>query len=85
MEAIYTSKNFFRKVNAHIAEEDLEILENLEILKQELNHLHNSIDYLTEPLLIDSCIYEIQSLNMRYQFYMQLCRQRGLAADWGDL
>ena len=71
----------FKKNNAHILEEDLEILEILEYLKQDLDYVHNCLDNITEPLLIDSYIYEIQSLNKKYQFYLRLCKQKGLMAD----
>ncbi|MCL1936143.1 MAG: YaaL family protein [Defluviitaleaceae bacterium] len=70
-----------RKINSHILQEDLEILEILETLKEDLTYIHACLDEITEPLLIDSYIFEVQAINKKYQFYLQLCKARGLAAD----
>ena len=63
----------------HILQEDKEILEILVMLKEDLDYVHHCLDITTDPILIDSYIYEIQSINMRYQFYMQQCKERGLS------
>ena len=73
--------SLFRKSNNHILEEDLEILENLEFIKEDLSHAHDCLNHITDPLLIDSFIFQIQSLNKMYQFYHNLCRDKGLVAD----
>ncbi|GHU76623.1 hypothetical protein FACS1894188_09430 [Clostridia bacterium] len=59
--------------------EDIEILKMLEKIKSELRELHSNFDQVTEPVLIDSCIFEIQSLNMKYQYYHKACKERGIA------
>lgn len=64
---------------SHILEEDREILDILTMLKDDLQYVHHCLDITTDDLLIDSYIYEIQSINMRYQFYMQQCKARGLS------
>ena len=68
------------KKRSHILQEDKEILEILVMLKEDLDYVHHCLDITTEPILIDSYIYEIQSINMRYQFYMQQCKERGLSS-----
>lgn len=84
--AISTSRNIkqkkikLAKSALEVKNEDLEILYMLEKIKGDLDNLHNSYNQVTEPVLIDSLIYEIQSLNMKYQFYLQKCKERGLAA-----
>lgn len=70
-----------RKVNAHILKEDMEILETLEVLREDLAYVHTCLDQITDPLLIDSYIYEVQAINKRYAYYLNLCRERGLMAD----
>ncbi len=47
-------------------------------LKRELDFLHRGFDMATDPILIDSYIYEIMSVNMKYKFYLKLCKERGL-------
>ena len=43
-------------------------------LKKELDQLHNGFDVATDPILIDSLIYQIMSVNMRYKFHLNKCR-----------
>ncbi|MDR2903116.1 MAG: YaaL family protein [Clostridiales bacterium] len=71
-----TKKNW-----APLPKEDLEVLSALEKLKVDLDFVYQNLDYATHPALIDSYIYEIQSLHMRYQFYNQLCKEKGLASQ----
>lgn len=84
--AISTNRNIrqkklrFSKSALKVKNEDLEILYMLEKIKDDLDNLHNSFDQVTEPVLIDSCIFEIQSLNMKYKYYLQKCKERGLVA-----
>ncbi|MDR3092278.1 MAG: YaaL family protein [Clostridiales bacterium] len=61
-----------------LKKDDAEILSTLEKIRAQLNELHKSFDQVTEPALIDSCIFEIQSLNMKYKYYYNQCKQRGL-------
>ena len=70
-----------RQVNASILQADMEILETLEVLRDDLAYCHTCLDQITDPVLIDSYIFEIQALNKRYEFYLNLCRERGLMAD----
>ena len=46
----------------------------LAALKKELDQLHNGFDVATDPILIDSLIYQIMSVNMRYKFHLNKCR-----------
>lgn len=70
----YYSKKFKTKLTM----EEIEILNNLETLKKDLDFLYSSFDYVTDPTLIDSYIYEIKSVQMKYQFYLNLCKEQGL-------
>ncbi|MDR1688665.1 MAG: YaaL family protein [Clostridiales bacterium] len=69
------------KQSAQMVRENNEILQILEKIVLDLNNLHNNFDQVTEPILIDSCIYEIHSLNMKYQYYLQICKDRGVAVN----
>ncbi len=62
--------------------EDNEQIKNmLENIKRELEFVHSSFDYITDDALIDSYIYEIKALNMKYQYYIKLCKEKGLIAE----
>jgi len=58
--------------------EDIDILATLEKLKTDLDNIYKSLDSVTDPALIDSFIYERNALNMRYKFYLQRCKDKGL-------
>jgi len=58
--------------------EESEIYRNLQTLGNQLSLLHDQYDFITDPALIDGCIYEIKSVQMKYKYYIRLCRERGL-------
>ena len=58
--------------------EEMEILMMLTKLKTELDDLHNHFDNTTDPVLIDSYVYEIMALHMKYKYYSRLCREKGI-------
>jgi len=76
-------RNIFTRNSSknRLSEEDLEFLEALEILKEDLAFAHNCLDGITDPILIDGYIYEIQAIHMKYQYYLQRCKEKGLVAD----
>ena len=57
------------------------IIDMLYDVKKELDYVHQEFDNITDAILIDSFIYEIQALNMKYQYYIKLCKERGLIAN----
>ena len=63
-----------------LSKEDILILENLEKIKNDLSLIHRSLDMVTDQDLIDSFIYEINALNTRYKFYLQLCKDKGIVS-----
>ena len=69
-----------RKKNG-LTGEDVFVLTTLEQLKGDLAHVHHSLDTVTDPMLIDGYIYEMNAIHMKYQFYMKLCKARGLVAE----
>ena len=73
-------KIFFTK-KPSISEEDHEIVAELNMLNDEIKSLHTGLDNTTDPALIDAYIYEIKALNMRYKYYLGLCKQKGIAAN----
>ena len=47
----------------------------------EIQSLHMRLDSITDPNLIDAHIYEIKALNMRYKYYLDQCKDKGIIAD----
>ncbi|SFQ20258.1 Protein of unknown function [Lachnospiraceae bacterium XBB1006] len=39
-------------------------------LKQRMNEAYARLDYTTDPMLIDSCIYEINATSLRYEYLL---------------
>jgi len=70
-----------RKKEGLLTEEDQYIIESAMRLKGDLDFLHNRFDHATDTFLIDSLIYEIQATQLRYKFYLDLCKERGIT--WG--
>ncbi len=67
-----------RKAKSAIKNEKFEILDKINNILVELECLNNRFNNVTESDLIDSCIYEINALNMRYSYYMKLCKEKGI-------
>ncbi len=61
--------------------QDMEIMTNLERLKNEIKIININLDHITDPILIDSYIFENMALNMRYKYFLRLCKERGLKAE----
>lgn len=61
--------------------EDDEILATIESLREELAVLHNRFDQAIAPMLIDSLIYEIQAVHIRYEYYLNLCKEREILIE----
>ena len=59
--------------------EDSDILATIESLQGELAVLHNRFDQAIAPMLIDSLIYEIQAVHLRYEYYLNLCKERRIS------
>lgn len=63
-----------------LAPEDAFILATLEKLKKDLDITHSSLNNITDPVLIDSFIFEMNALHMRYKFYLRQCKEKGLVS-----
>lgn len=64
-----------------ITEDDMHIKSSTETLRRELEILHNRFDQATEDILVDSIIYEMQALQMRYKYYLDVCKERGIVSE----
>ena len=52
-----------------------------DILRRELEVLHNRFDQAIEPTLVDSIIYEMQAVQLRYMYHLELCKEQGLVCE----
>jgi hypothetical protein len=65
---------------AKISAQDKDLMNNLKMLKEELDMIHSCFDYVTDETLIDSFIFQKMSLNMRYKYYLDMCKERDVVA-----
>ena len=69
-----------RQKNQNLSRDDVFIITTLEKLKKDLESTHHALDNVTDPDLIDSYVFELNAINMRYKVYLQMSKDRGLVA-----
>lgn len=76
-------KNIFKILvgKNKIEDEDKEILTGLKEIKQNLDMVYMKFEYATDTALIDCYIYELKSLQMKYEYLMQRAKEKGLQAQ----
>jgi len=67
-----------KRKSKRLTAEDIEVVAALEAVRSDMEFLHNCFDETTEPILVDSLIYELKAANLKYQYYISLCKQRGI-------
>jgi len=67
-----------KRKSKRLTAEDIEVVAALEAVRSDMEFLHNCFDETTEPILVDSLIYELKAANLKYQYYIGLCKQRGI-------
>ena len=65
---------------AALLSEEHDIVKALEDLKRELNILYSQFNFMTDPSLIDGCIYDIKAANSKYTFYLNQCKEKQIKA-----
>ena len=73
-------QKLFKMKKEKLSAQDKELMNHLKALKEELDTIHTSLAFTTDEALIDSFIFQNMSLNMRYKYYLNMCKERGLAA-----
>ena len=66
------------KGKKRLTREDIEIVEALEAVKSDMEFLHNCFDHTTDAVLVDSLIYELKAAHLKYQYYLNLCKEKGI-------
>lgn len=63
-----------------LSEEGKHIIEEIEKIKNQLEKTRANFDLATDDSLIDCYIYEIISLNKKYQYFLKKAKEIGLVA-----
>jgi len=66
-----------------LSHDDMQLVEALEAVKSDIAFLHNCFDQATDAIIIDSLTYEIKAMNLRYEYYLTLCKQKGIVNGFG--
>ena len=67
-----------KKKSKRLSREDMEIIIALETVKSDMEFLHNCFDHTTDAILVDSLVYELKAANLKYQYYLGLCKGKGI-------
>jgi len=67
-----------KKHTKRLTREDMEIVAALEAVRSDMEFLHNCFDHTTDAILVDSLVYELKAANLKYQYYLNLCKERGI-------
>lgn len=75
-----TLKSLFYKQKEleNITQEDRELLLALETVKKNLETVYINFEYATDNALIDSYIYEVKALQLKYEYIIKEIKQRGI-------
>ena len=68
-----------RKKREEMSAEDRVLLEELFSTKTELDGIRQKFDYVTEPEMVASCIYEMRSVQERYSYLLGRVRAKELS------
>ncbi len=63
-----------------IGEMEVRILDELEKLKKEIQATQNEFNYVTDTKLMESYIYKMEYLNRRYDYFLNLAKEKRLKA-----
>lgn len=74
-------KNFLKSNNA-LDEEATEIISFLEDTKMRLEYAEMCLNFANDETLIDSIIYEILSLQKKYDYYLKLIKQKQVVINY---
>jgi len=67
-----------KRKSKRLSREDLEIIMALEAVKSDMEFLHNCFDHTTDAILVDSLVYELKAANLKFQYYINMCKDKGI-------
>ena len=72
-----------KRKTTQLTAEDIELVAALEAVRSDMEFLHNCFDQTTEPILVESLIYEIKAANLKHQYFIEQCKKKGIVC--GDI
>ncbi|MBQ4338887.1 MAG: DUF2508 family protein [Clostridia bacterium] len=78
-----TKEIYRKKVRMPTKEElkEAQMVEEIRKTRLELESAYNRFENESNEVMLDSVIYEIQSLRARYRFLLQIAREQGIECD----
>ena len=73
------------KKKKNINQSDICLLDELYTTKKTLDDLRQRFDYVTEPEMISSCIYEMRSVQERYSYLLSKVREKDISEERGGI
>ncbi len=73
-----------QKANSGMSETE-DIVFIIKGLERELEFIHASLDNVTDPSLIDSFVFELKAIHMRYEYYMRICKDKDAITPIADV
>ena len=74
------SRLFGRRTDSRrLTPEDLEIVAALEAVQSDMDFLHSCFEHATDEVLIDSLVYELKAAHLKHQYYITLCKKKGIS------
>ncbi len=56
------------------------LMKQLNDTKSEISDLNSSINYVTDPILLNQLIFQLKSAEMRYRYWFRLARDMDISA-----
>jgi len=71
----------FDDVNYRTKDGQDEIVLSIEKVKKALECAYANFDYVTEPELVDSYIYEVNAMQLKYEYLLQQAKALGIIVN----
>lgn len=83
MENVFSFLKYKKKTEKEIEieEEREEIMEAINDIKLKLDSAQICLEFAIDDALIDSIIYEIISLQKKYDYYLRICKSKSFRVD----
>ncbi|MDR0999234.1 MAG: YaaL family protein [Clostridiales bacterium] len=68
------------RAKSEVDSDTKELLNALEGITRELDILYNQFDFITDPALIEACIYSIKAAHAKYAYYHKQAKDKHITA-----
>ena len=83
-----TIKNLKLKVRSRQSDDettdpsDLALVAAIDGIKAQIDIINSNLDHVDDPMLIESYVYELKALHVKYDYLIIQCKNRGITADF---